>query len=62
MNNATIEAEAEHGCRFIDLCEELYKEPEMIEYRKRCNSENCEWCDHYWGFLQGYCDAIEIGL
>ena len=62
MNNATIEKEADRKCPFVDICEEYYKEPEMVEYRKRCTNENCGWCDHYWGFLQGYCDAIEIGL
>ena len=59
--SSTITKTAEpHECRFIDLCKEIYEEPEMVEYRKRCNSDNCDWCDHYWGFLQGYCDAMEL--
>ena len=60
MDNTSSEKVVANGCRFIELCEEFYSEPEMVEYRKHCNSKNCEWCDHYWGFLQGYCDAMEL--
>ena len=42
-------------CPYTELCEEVYSEPEMSKHR-----ENCHYCDHYWGFLQGYRDAMEL--
>lgn len=47
-------------CPFTELCEEVYSEPEMSKHRENCNCENCHYCDHYWGFLQGYHDAMEL--
>lgn len=46
-------------CRFEDLCEECYPDQEMAEYRKKCNSENCDNCWHYWDFFEGYCAFME---
>ena len=46
-------------CRFEDLCTECYPDEEMVEYRKKCNSENCDHCGHYWDFFEGYCMSLE---
>lgn len=54
-----IEESTVFACPFEDLCEEVYSEPQMQEFRKQCTFETCKKCDHYWGFFQGYCEAIE---
>ena len=57
---ATITEELKvFACPFEELCEEVYSESEMKEFRKQCTLETCKKCDHYWGFFQGYCEAIE---
>ena len=60
MPNAVAEMIKDHECPFMEICEEYYNEPEMIEFRKQCTIENCKKCDHYWGFFEGYCDAMEL--
>ena len=60
MNNVIAEMVADHECPFKEICEEFYDTEDMIEHRKNCNCENCHYCDHYWGFFQGYCDAMEL--
>lgn len=35
-------------CEFQSLCEKLYPEKEMNEYRKKCDFVNRMLCDYYW--------------
>ena len=56
---AVCKEEEPFKCRFEDLCEECYPEPDMVEYRKKCNSDNCDRCCHYWNFVEGYQELFE---
>jgi len=41
-------------CPFHDLCDVCHPEPEMVERRLKCSSDNCYNCPFYWAYQDGY--------
>lgn len=46
-------------CPFMDLCEMCHPEDEMVEKRKTCSDENCQFCGVFWAFQDGLCGIDE---